>query len=90
MQKRAGSPDRSGREAFGRQVRHLRYELDLSQEMLAERAGLHRTYVSSLERGQRNVGLDNILRLAKALDVAPGALFEDGAAGGAATNGKGP
>ncbi len=48
----------------------------MSQEVLADRAGLHRTYVSSLERGQRNVGLDNILSLANALGVRPGRLFE--------------
>lgn len=76
MQKRPAPPDHAGRESFGRRVRELRYDLDLSQEMLAERAGLHRTYVSSLERGQRNVGLDNILRLAEALEVAPSALLE--------------
>jgi transcriptional regulator with XRE-family HTH domain len=51
--------------------------LGLSQEQLAERAGLHRTYVSSVERGQRNVGLDNILDLAAALEVPAARLFED-------------
>jgi transcriptional regulator with XRE-family HTH domain len=51
--------------------------MGLSQEQLAERAGLHRTYVSSLERGQRNVGLDNIHAIAEALGVRPSQLFED-------------
>lgn len=54
---------------FGRRVRELREARHLSQEELAFRAGLHRTYVSSLERGERNVALLNIERLAKALDV---------------------
>ncbi len=74
----AGSSDKNddeGRRAFGFRVRDLRLQAGLSQEQLAEHAGLHRTYVSSLERGQRNVGLDNILKLAAALDVAPASLF---------------
>lgn len=66
-----------GRRAFGARVRELRTGSGLSQEQLAERSGLHRTYVSSVERGQRNVGLDNILRLAAALDVPAAALFRD-------------
>lgn len=67
----------NGRLAFGRRVRALRLAAGFSQEALADRAGLHRTYVSSLERGLRNVGLDNILRLAEALQVSPATLFED-------------
>lgn len=63
--------------AFGRRVRSLRESRCLSQEQLADRAGLHRTYVSSLERGQRNVGLDNIYALGCALNVSPKAFFED-------------
>ncbi len=47
----------------------------LSQEQLADRAALHRTYISSVERGQRNVTLENIFALAKALDVQPGVLL---------------
>jgi transcriptional regulator with XRE-family HTH domain len=57
------------RGAFGQAVRDTRNERGLSQEALAERAGLHRTYVSSLELGQRNVSLLNIERLAKALGI---------------------
>jgi transcriptional regulator with XRE-family HTH domain len=74
-------PDRNDDEvrarhlSFGHRVRDLRQARGLSQENLAELAGLHRTYVSSLERGQRNVGLDNILALAVALDVPPAELF---------------
>lgn len=76
----AGDGSRSASESrslFGQRVRLLRKQAGLSQEGLAEAAGLHRTYVSSIERGQRNVGLDNIIRLARALEVEPRSLFED-------------
>jgi len=56
-------------------MRQRREELGWSQEALAERTGLHRTYISSVERGERNVGLDNIWRIAWALDVEPGHLL---------------
>jgi DNA-binding XRE family transcriptional regulator len=68
--------DDVGRRAFGARVRELRMRAGLSQEQLADQAGMHRTYVSSLERGQRNVGLDNILRLAAGLRVPPADLFQ--------------
>jgi transcriptional regulator with XRE-family HTH domain len=57
------------RPALGHRVRTLRHQLKLSQERLAERAGLHWTYVSGVERGLRNPGLNVLARLAKALDV---------------------
>jgi transcriptional regulator with XRE-family HTH domain len=66
------------RAEFGRRVRELRQAQGLSQERLAEIAELHRTYVSSLERGQRNVSLENIHALARALGVAPRELFPEG------------
>lgn len=59
---------------FGRRVRDRRMELGLSQEELAERAGLHRTYISSLEQGRRNVAVHNVVRLAEALDLDPADL----------------
>lgn len=59
---------------FGLRVRELRVKLGLSQEGLAEVAGLHRTYVGSAERGERNVSLVNIVRLAEALGVDPSEL----------------
>ena len=62
---------------FGRAVRGRREALRISQEELADRAGLHRTYIGDVERGERNISLVNILKLAKALGVKPGALFPD-------------
>lgn len=56
-------------------VRRVRQEIGLSQEALADLAGLHRTYVSSIERGTRNVGVTNVFRLAQALGVDPRELL---------------
>ena len=67
----------SAKTLFGRTVRTLREARGYSQEELAERATLHRNYVGSLERGERNVAIENIVKLAKALSVRPGELFED-------------
>lgn len=64
------------RRAFGLRVRELRQAKGLSQEALADLAGIHRTYASDLERGGRNVGLDNIHAIAGALGVSPAELFE--------------
>jgi len=65
---------------FGLRVRELRRARALSQEELAARAGLHTTYLSGIERGRRNVSLINIHRLAEALAVHPGELFQRSAA----------
>lgn len=62
---------------FGRRLRRLRKERDLSQEQLAHMAKLDRTYVSSCEAGRRNVSLRTIVRFATALDVDPAALVSD-------------
>jgi transcriptional regulator with XRE-family HTH domain len=59
---------------LGKRVRALRLARGLSQEKLAELAKVHRTYVGSLERGERNVALINIVRLAQALGVDPSEL----------------
>ena len=66
---------RQHRRDFGLRVRELRLERNLSQEALAEIADLHRTYVGSVERGERNISLDAIYALAAALDVAVAELF---------------
>jgi transcriptional regulator with XRE-family HTH domain len=60
---------------FGKAIRRRRRELDLSQEELAERAELHRTYISDVERGEVNPSLDTIERLTKALEVSITQLF---------------
>jgi transcriptional regulator with XRE-family HTH domain len=59
---------------FGDRVRARRHELDLSQEALADLAGLHWTFVGQVERGRRNLSLHNLLKLAEALDIDPGEL----------------
>lgn len=62
---------------FGRRVRGLRKGQGFSQERLAQISGLHRTYISSIELGKRNVSLQNIHILAKALGVSDDALLRD-------------
>ncbi|MGV8084522.1 MAG: helix-turn-helix domain-containing protein [Coriobacteriia bacterium] len=62
---------------FGRRLRRLRQERNLSQEELAHLAGLDRTYVSSCEAGRRNATIKTIVRLAEALNVDPSALVSD-------------
>ena len=61
---------------FGERVRNLRQKAKLSQEELAARVGIHRTYMGGVERGERNLGIINILRIADALDVSPASLFK--------------
>lgn len=62
-------------EEFGRRIRERRQDLGVSQMALAEAAGLHFTYLSSVERGRRNVTLVSLLRLAGALGTDPGDLI---------------
>jgi transcriptional regulator with XRE-family HTH domain len=61
---------------FAENVRRRRLQLGLSQEELAEAAGVHRTYVGMLERGEKNVTIYNIERIAIALRVEPSSLLE--------------
>jgi transcriptional regulator with XRE-family HTH domain len=61
---------------FAANVRRRRLQLGLSQEELAEAAGVHRTYVGMLERGEKNVTIYNIERIAIALRVEPSSLLE--------------
>jgi two-component system, response regulator len=60
---------------FGASVRSWRGRLAISQEELAGRAGLHRTYICDIERGSRNVSLENIEKLARALEISTSTLF---------------
>jgi len=62
--------------AFGQSVAKHREAKGLSQESLAERAGLHRTYLSDIERGVRNPGVKNVIRLAKGLGIKTAKLME--------------
>lgn len=61
--------------AFGQRVQELRKERNLSQEQLAELAGVHRTYVGMIERAEKNITLCNIEKIAKALKVEIKELF---------------
>jgi len=61
--------------ALGRAIRELRRGAGISQEGLADRSRLHRTYVGGIERGERNVSFGNLLKLANALGVRPSELL---------------
>lgn len=66
----------NAKEILGNNIKLARLEKGLSQENLAELAGLHRTYIGSVERGERNVSLENIVAISKALSLSPTKLFE--------------
>jgi transcriptional regulator with XRE-family HTH domain len=57
------------RTLFAKRLKEIRQSRGFSQELLADRAGLHRTYVGSVERAERNVSIDNMERIAEALEV---------------------
>jgi len=61
---------------LGKRIRALRDELDISQEELADRAGIHRNYMSQIEGGERNVSFYNVVRIARALRVSPSSLVD--------------
>lgn len=67
----------SARVLFGAEIRRLREKKGYSQESFAEACGLHRTYIGAIERGERNVSIDNIERIAAALGVPIAALFPE-------------
>lgn len=60
---------------FGVAVRIRRKELGISQEALADRAGLNRTYIGDVERGERNISLRNVDKIARALEIPVSDLF---------------
>lgn len=62
---------------FGCNVRKYRTALGLSQEAFAEKCGLHRTYISAIECYRRSISLENIQRIASALEIEPFRLFID-------------
>ena len=72
----SSSATQHAKQTFGLRLRELRRARGLSQESLAELAALDRTYVSSCERGHRNISLENIYRLAAALGVEPAELLK--------------
>ncbi|TSC77400.1 MAG: putative transcription factor, MBF1 like protein [Parcubacteria group bacterium Gr01-1014_29] len=61
---------------FGQRVRAERAKLELSQEDLASRAGVHRTYIGMIERAEKNITLENIEKIAKALSLSPKDLLD--------------
>ena len=62
--------------AFGLRMRELRHRLGISQDELAFRSGLHRTYIGAVERGERNISLVNIIRIAETLEVPPASMLD--------------
>lgn len=64
------SKDDAIKRAFGKRVREFREDMDMTQEELGDRAGMHFTYIGQVERGLRNISLVNIVKLAKALKVS--------------------
>jgi len=64
------------RKIVGANIKRLREEFDLSQEAFADQCGLHRTYVSGVERGVRNPTIEVLAKIAKALKVPPSVLLE--------------
>lgn len=70
-----GGDSSNVRAVLAKNMRHLRAELGISQEGLADEAGLHRTYVGAIERAERNVSVDNIEKIARALKCDIARLF---------------
>lgn len=64
-------------EKFGDRVRQERLKLNLSQETLASRAGVHRTYIGMIERAEKNITLESIVKIAKGLDIAIDELLRE-------------
>ena len=71
-----GKPE-NGRKTVAANIRRLRQQQGLSQEALADRVGIHRTYMGSVERAERNVAIDNLCRIAWALGVPAYELLKE-------------
>ena len=63
-------------EKIGNRIRKLRTSINISQEELADRCSLHRTYIGSVERGERNITVKNLDKIAKALNVTLSKFFK--------------
>lgn len=61
---------------LGSRIKDLRVEQGFSQEELANKCHLHRTYISDIERGERNVSIENVERIARALEIDPSELLK--------------
>ncbi len=77
MPSRQRSRDAAIATAFGQRVREVRHAKGLTQEVLAEAAGLHPTFISNVERGYRTPTVPTLLRLAKGLAVPPSVLIDE-------------
>lgn len=73
---RSAPPSRTLRQVFARNVRLVRVNAGLSQERMADAAQLDRTFIGSLERGERNISIDNIERIATVLGLPPHRLLD--------------
>lgn len=67
---------KSARNKLGKNIRNLRHEKGWSQEELADKVGLHRTYIGAIERGEQNVTIDTIAKFAKQLGISLQELFK--------------
>ena len=60
---------------FGENVRNIRKQKGLTQEKVSHKANLHHTYIGAVERGEVNITLENLIKIAKGLDISPAQLF---------------
>ena len=65
------------RRTIGRRIKYYREQQGLSQEVVGKLAGLHRSYIGGVERGERNIGVDNLAKIAKALGMKPWQLLHE-------------
>jgi len=67
----------TARELFAKRMRELRVERGMSQDELAAKSGLHRTYIGTVERAEQSIGIDNIEKIARALETPIAELFKE-------------